>query len=96
MHQHGGAITVAVTLERLAKDSGIRLEDVIKEIDRRAVILRWMQKKGMRNFRELSPILERYVSIRDEVFGIAVSELVAQGETMPEILAERSGGEREP
>ena len=79
-------------LERIARDNGLNMEDIMKEIDRRALILRWIQQKGIRNFKELSPILELYVSRPDEVFKTASNELEAKGIAVAEILGEHSAG----
>jgi archaeal flagellar protein FlaI len=81
-------------LERIARDNGLTMEDIMKEIDRRALILRWIQQKGIRNFKELSPILELYVSRPDEVFKTASNELEAKGMAVAEILGDyKSGGQ---
>jgi len=81
-------------LERIAKDNAIGMDEVMEEIDRRALILRWIQQKGIRNFRELSPILELYVSRPDEVFKTASAELEAKGIAVAEIVGEyKSGGQ---
>jgi len=79
-------------LERIARDNGITMENIMKEIDRRALILRWIQQKGIRNFKELSPILELYVSRPDEVFKTASNELEAKGIAVAEILGEHNLG----
>jgi len=79
-------------LERIARDNGITMESIMKEIDRRALILRWIQQKGIRNFKELSPILELYVSRPEEVFKTASNELEAKGIAVAEILGEHSSG----
>ena len=79
-------------LERIARDNGLSMEDIMKEIDRRALILRWIQQKGIRNFKELSPILELYVSRPDEVFKTASNELEAKGIAVAEILGEHPTG----
>ncbi len=70
-------------LERLARDSGIPVSEALKEIERRAVILKWMQQKGIRNFRELSPLLELYVTRPTEVYNRALAELQAKGIAVP-------------
>jgi flagellar protein FlaI len=81
-------------LERIARDNGISMDDIMREIDRRALILRWIQQKGIRNFKELSPILELYVARPDEVFKTASSELEAKGIAVAEILGDyKSGGQ---
>ena len=79
-------------LERIARDNGLNMDDIMKEIDRPALILRWIQQKGIRNFKELSPILELYVSRPDEVFKTASNELEAKGIAVAEILGEHSAG----
>jgi len=72
-------------LEKLAKDNGISVQDAITEIEKRALILKWMQQKGIRNFKELSPLLELYVTKPTAVYARAVSELEARGVQVPEI-----------
>jgi flagellar protein FlaI len=82
-------------LEKISKDTGRPIEDVLREIDRRALILRWVQQKGIRNFKELSPILELYISRPQEVFNTAASELEAKGIAVAEITGEfEPGGQR--
>ena len=87
---------MAFQLERIARDNGLTMESIMKEIDRRALILRWIQQKGIRNFKELSPILELYVSRPDEVFKTASNELEAKGIAVAEILGEHSPGGQAP
>ena len=72
-------------LNRLAKDLGMDLSDVVEELNRRAVILRWLQERGVRNFREMSSILEDYASKPAPVFQKAVKELGIAG--TPEAIA---------
>ncbi|MDA4126288.1 MAG: type II/IV secretion system ATPase subunit [Thaumarchaeota archaeon] len=79
-------------LEKIARDNGITMDEIMREIDRRALILRWIQQKGIRNFKELSPILELYVSRPEEVFKTASSELEAKGIAVAEILGEYKPG----
>jgi archaeal flagellar protein FlaI len=73
-------------LERVARDNGTTMGEIMKEIDRRALVLRWIQQKGIRNFKELSPILELYVSRPEEVFKTASTELEAKGIAVAEIM----------
>ena len=72
-------------LNRLAKDLGMGLSDVIQELNRRSVILRWLQERGVRNFREVSAVLEDYASRPAPVFQRAVKELGIAG--TPEAIA---------
>jgi flagellar protein FlaI len=84
-------------LERIARDNALSMEEIMQEIDRRALILRWIQQKGIRNFKELSPILELYISRPEEVFKTATNELEAKGIAVAEILdGYKSGGGQSP
>ncbi len=66
-------------LNRLAKDLGLRLADITEELNRRAVVLRWLQERGVRNFRDVSTILEDYAARPGPVFQRAVKELGIAG-----------------
>ena len=81
-------------LERISRDTGRSMEDILKEIDRRALILRWVQQKGIRNFKEIAPILELYIARPQEVFNTAASELEAKGIAVAELTADFSSGGR--
>jgi flagellar protein FlaI len=83
-------------LEKISRDTGRPLEDILKEIDRRALILRWVQQKGIRNFKELSPILELYISRPQEVFNTAASELEAKGIAVAELTKDYTPGGQRP
>lgn len=83
-------------LERISRDTGRPMEDILKEIDRRALILRWVQQKGIRNFKEIAPILELYIARPQEVFNTAASELEAKGIAVAELTADFSSGGRRP
>jgi len=83
-------------LEKISRDTGKPMEEILKEIDRRALILRWVQQKGIRNFKELSPILELYMSRPQEVYNTAASELEAKGVAVAELAGNFApGGQRQ-
>ena len=83
-------------LEKISRDTGMPIEEILKEIDRRALILRWVQQKGIRNFKELSPILELYIARPQDVFNTAASELEAKGIAVAEIIGDyKPGGQRQ-
>jgi len=50
----------SVKLARLSRDLGVTTAELADEIARRATVLKWVQQKGIRNFRELSAIFEEY------------------------------------
>ncbi|MDG6909852.1 MAG: type II/IV secretion system ATPase subunit [Nitrososphaerota archaeon] len=72
-------------LNRLAKDLGMTLADVTEELNRRSVVLRWLQERGVRNFREVSAVLEDYSARPALVFQKAAKELGIAG--TPEAVA---------
>ena len=53
-------LRTSVKLARLARDLGFTPAELEGEIRRRASILKWIQQKGVRNFREVSAIFEEY------------------------------------
>ena len=62
-------------LNRLSKDLGIKLADVTEELNKRALVLRWLQERGVRNFRDVSAVLEDYSAKPAQVFQKATKEL---------------------
>ncbi|MDG6940183.1 MAG: Flp pilus assembly complex ATPase component TadA [Nitrososphaerota archaeon] len=71
----GSPLRNSVKLSRLAKDLGKTVADLAEEINRRSVILRWAQQKGMRNFKELSGLFEEYRSKQKDVFEAAQKDM---------------------
>jgi len=65
----------SVKLGRLAKDLGMSLPDIIEEINRRGVFLRWLQNRGVRNYRDLSAQLESYATRPKQAFELAMKDL---------------------
>jgi flagellar protein FlaI len=70
-------------VQNLASEQGVPVSKIIDEIERRTVVLKWLQMKGIRNFREISPILELFASKSDETYNRAVSELKGIGAPVP-------------
>jgi archaeal flagellar protein FlaI len=52
----------SVKLARLSRDIGMSLPEMADEINTRALVLRWAQQRGIRNFRDLSILMEEYRS----------------------------------
>ncbi len=50
----------SVKIAKLSKDLGVNSSELISEMNRRGVFLRWLQQKGIRNYRELSGQFENY------------------------------------
>lgn len=62
-------------LARLARDLGLSLAEMIDELNRRAVVIGWLQELGVRNFRQLSAALEDYLAHPKDVIARASREL---------------------
>jgi archaeal flagellar protein FlaI len=64
-------------LQKLAQDLGISMQDVEEEIKMRGAVLEWMRSKGLRNFREITPIFQAYVDDPKATYARAMAELQA-------------------
>jgi len=62
-------------LEKLALKNGLTIEAVNREINKRKIILKWLQKKGMRRYLELDAVLREYYSDPEGVFKRAMVEI---------------------
>jgi len=62
-------------LTKLARDLGLSLAEVIDELNRRAVLIGWLQERSVRNFRQLSAALEDYLTHPKEVIAKASRDL---------------------
>ncbi|HEY4674182.1 MAG TPA: type II/IV secretion system ATPase subunit [Nitrososphaerales archaeon] len=71
----------SVKLTRLAKDLGITLAELLDEVNRRSLVLKWIQQRGIRNYKELSNLFEEYTSRRQETYEKAVEGLREFGST---------------
>ncbi|MEM2872893.1 MAG: type II/IV secretion system ATPase subunit [Nitrososphaerales archaeon] len=47
-------------LKKLARDRGMNMDEVLEELDRRALILDWLKKRGIRNYRDIGAVFEQY------------------------------------
>ncbi|MBI3858688.1 MAG: type II/IV secretion system ATPase subunit [Thaumarchaeota archaeon] len=72
-------------IQRLARDGGFEASQLVQEIDRRALVLKWIQQKGIRNFKEVAPILDFYVTRPEETYQRALAEVNAMGAHAPTI-----------
>jgi flagellar protein FlaI len=73
-------------LVKLAADLGISMREVDDEINRRGTVLRWMQKNNLRNFKELTPVLQSYIDEPLAIYDRAVRELLSTGATVPVVV----------
>jgi len=62
-------------LQKLAKDAGMTMAQIETELKQRALVLRWMQERGLRNFREITPLFQAYEEDPLGTYQKAVSEI---------------------
>lgn len=75
----GTPLKNSVKVSRLARDTGITVPELITEINRRGLVLKWLQQKGIRNFREISYLFEEYRSRGPELYQRVIGELGKAG-----------------
>jgi len=86
--QMASPMKTSVKLARLARDTGTTVPELMSEIERRSIILRWAQQRDIRNFRELSLIFEEYRSHSKEMFERAREDLGKAGLVMQTEIGE--------
>jgi flagellar protein FlaI len=70
-----GSLQHSEKLKVIGKDTGRTVDELIEEIKRREVILTWLQKKDVRNFKELGRIFEKYQEKKDAFLAEIRAEL---------------------
>jgi flagellar protein FlaI len=70
-----GRVEKSKKLAKLAKSLGITIDQVMSEIRRRSIVLKWMQEKGYRNFKEITPMLQSYIEDPTGTYERAEAEL---------------------
>jgi flagellar protein FlaI len=75
-------------LARLAKDTGKSVPEVITELNKRSIVLRWIQQRGIRNFRQLSLLFEEYHAMGAEMFENALRDLDRLGISVEQPIEE--------
>lgn len=63
-----GSFTTSEKLKTISKDTGKSMEELIEEIGHRKTVLKWLQKKDIRNFKELGRIFEKYHEKRGDFY----------------------------
>jgi flagellar protein FlaI len=76
-----GSFTSSEKLKTISKDTGKTMDELIEEIKRREMILRWLQRKDIRNFKELGRLFERYHEKRGEFYEEVTEQLKLQQRT---------------
>ncbi len=70
-----GSFMGSEKLKSIGKDTGKSMDELIEDIRRREVILHWLQKHQIRNFKELGRIFEKYHEKRGEFYNEVAKEM---------------------
>jgi flagellar protein FlaI len=70
-----GSFLGSEKLKTISRDTGKSMDELIEDIRRREIVLRWLQQHQIRNFRELGRIFEKYHEKRGEFYEEVAKEL---------------------
>jgi flagellar protein FlaI len=70
-----GSFMGSEKLKSISKDTGKSMDELIEDIRRREIILHWLQKHQIRNFKELGRIFEKYHERRGEFYAEVAKEM---------------------
>jgi flagellar protein FlaI len=70
-----GSFNGSEKLKAISRDTGRSMEELIEDIKRREMVLKWLQHKDIRNFRELGRIFEKYQEKPTEFYAEVSKEL---------------------
>jgi flagellar protein FlaI len=70
-----GSFANSEKLRTISKDTGKTMDELIEEIKKREMILKWLQRKDIRNFKELGRLFERYHEKRGEFYAEVSEQL---------------------
>ncbi|MEM2919354.1 MAG: type II/IV secretion system ATPase subunit [Candidatus Nitrosocaldus sp.] len=62
-------------LKVISRDTGRTMDELIEDIKAREMVLKWLQKKGIRNFKQVGRVFEQYHERRGEIYARIVSEI---------------------
>lgn len=79
----------SLKVQKIARDTGYAVDDLVDEIERRSVVLKWLQQKGIRNFKEVSPILDIYAIRPEETYERAMNDLQSAGVPIPSVREQK-------
>ena len=66
-------------LKKLAQTQGTSMKNILHEIERRSNVLKWLQYKGVREYKELGAIFEQYRRNPDAIYSRVVEEIEVSG-----------------
>jgi len=62
-----GDVKNSALLQKIAKNSGLNVEEVLEEFRRRVLVIQWMIEEGIRDYKSVSSIISAYYKNPEEV-----------------------------
>lgn len=62
-----GEINKSILLQKISKDTGMSMEEVVEEFRKRVLVVQWMIEEGIRDYRSVSSIVRAYYQNPAEV-----------------------------
>ncbi|MCE4616306.1 MAG: type II/IV secretion system ATPase subunit [Aeropyrum sp.] len=73
--EHEHRFENSVVLDEISQLTGFTREEVMDELERRATVLTWMAKTGIKEFRNVAPLIFKYYYDPSSVYNRAIREL---------------------
>ena len=65
-------------LQKISRDTGLTMEEVLEEFSKRAMVLRWMMEEGIRDYRSVSSLVRTYYQSPSQI----LQKITTLGETV--------------
>jgi flagellar protein FlaI len=62
-------------LKVISRDTGRSMDELIEDIKNREMVLRWLQQKNIRNFKQVGRIFEQYYEKKGDIYARIISEI---------------------
>ncbi len=62
-------------LKVISRDTGRSIDELIEDIKSREMVLRWLQQKNIRNFKQVGRIFEQYYEKKGDIYARIISEI---------------------
>ena len=66
----------SILLKKIAEKKGITVDQIKTDINKRKIIFKWLESKGMRRYHEIGNVLREYYADPERVFRRAMVETV--------------------
>ncbi|MGH9910803.1 MAG: type II/IV secretion system ATPase subunit, partial [Nitrososphaerales archaeon] len=65
-------------LQKISRDTGLTMEEVLEEFSKRVMVLRWMMEEGIRDYRSVSSVVRTYYQNPSQI----LQKITTLGETV--------------